>query len=753
MPLSLGIMQQKRRGWQLKFQPFIAPSYFDPDAQPLNIFETYRSYYSSINKNARFIYSFTSSIATLTLSVISGVTYRWGETISGVDYVYDVSSGTAFTAGSTKRYVIVNSTSATLDMYGTANLKLPLGSVWAYFGDVTLTYICGTESNTYAMYIHCSDVDCIKGFARYAFRLNSNLTGNIYLPNVNINFSYAGDRIFDGCTKLVGELIIPDNWVNIGSTRLMFSGCTGFTSITLGASLKSIGQEMFQSCTNVTAINWNCDLLESIGAYAFSGLTKVTGTLTLPDTLISIGAFAFWNNGYTGTLTIPSTVTTIGEGAFAAVSFDSITSLSANFTVDASGGDTDVLYDIGTSLKIKANYSAKSGSGTLIFKSDCTEVLSYCCYSNSTKTGSLTIPSSVTRIGSNAFYGCSGFTGSFTIPSSVLSIEGSAFVNCSGLTGTLTIPNTVTSLGTYTFQACRGFTSLVIGTGLSTLPGHCFRNMTGLVGDLTIPDNITTLGGFVFHECANYNGTLTLSANLTGIGSGDFYNTKFTGTLNIPASITTIYTGTSFTPFSALNLSVITSSSTNYPAEDNVLYDCKTSGQIQAYISAKAYSGTLTLKTGTTKILDNCFYNNSNRTGTLTILSTVTNINTSAFYGCSGFTGLVFDGTSAILTIGATAFYNCPALTGTLTLPASLSTVANSIGASAFSGVNIANRPSFTVCNSYNNTQPGAATNAFAFQSGGVTAAIPLHVLTGTSSYTTAPWTTTTVFSSIIKDL
>ena len=86
-------------------EAFIAPANFDPASQPLNIVSVFGDYN---NVNKAYIFSFTSAIATLTLSALAGITYRWGETISGVDYVYDVVSGTAFTAGSIKRYVIVN---------------------------------------------------------------------------------------------------------------------------------------------------------------------------------------------------------------------------------------------------------------------------------------------------------------------------------------------------------------------------------------------------------------------------------------------------------------------------------------------------------------------------------------------------------------------------------------------------------------------------------------------------------------------
>ena len=99
----------QKKAWNIN--AFIAPANFDPASQPINIVSVFGDYN---NVNKAYIFSFTSAIATLTLPASSGITYRLGETISGVDYVYDVASGTAFTAGSTKRYVIVNSTATSL---------------------------------------------------------------------------------------------------------------------------------------------------------------------------------------------------------------------------------------------------------------------------------------------------------------------------------------------------------------------------------------------------------------------------------------------------------------------------------------------------------------------------------------------------------------------------------------------------------------------------------------------------------------
>jgi hypothetical protein len=314
--------------------------------------------------------------------------------------------------------------------------------------------------------------------------------------------------------------------------------------------------------------------------------------------------------------------------------------------------------------------------------------------------GNITIGSGLVTIAVNTFRYLSSVTGTLAIGSSVATIGDAAFAS-TGLTGALSLPASVTTCGTSSFAGTNfstissastnypaydnvlydvktsGKVLATIGakaySGTLTLRNdtteiftNCFYNNTGRTGDLTIVDTLTTIGGNAFYGCSGLNGALAIGSGLTTLSTAEntFYNTNF---------------------------STISSASTNYPAEDNVLYDCKTSGQVQAIISAKGYSGTLTLKTGTTKILAYCFNNNSGRTGTLTLLSTVTNVNTYGFYGCSGFTRV----------------------------------------------------------DSYPSTAP--TISGYGMTLGGT--ARRLHVPSGTSSYTTAPWTTTSIFSSITKDL
>ena len=186
-----------KKVWNM--EAFIAPSNFDADAQPLNIVKVFGEYN---NVNKAYIYSFTSAISTLTLSASSGISYRWGETISGVDYVYDIASGTAFTVGSTKRYVIVNSTETSLVAV------VPSGGIWLYTSEKIYLIKSLVYSNNYFKYIHCQNLHSLTTIGTVAFYNCAGLTGTLTIPN---SVTTIGNSAFYNCKNLSGIGLINGN--------------------------------------------------------------------------------------------------------------------------------------------------------------------------------------------------------------------------------------------------------------------------------------------------------------------------------------------------------------------------------------------------------------------------------------------------------------------------------------------------------------------------------------------------------------
>ena len=338
-------------------EAFIAPENFNPESQPLNIVTVIDNY---DNVNKAYIFSFTSAIDTLTLPASSGITYRWGETINGNDYVYDIESGTAFTAGSTKRYVIVNSTSSSLPA------TVPNGGIWLYARDKI--YSISSTYNTYLKYIHCQNLNSVTTIVNGAFHNCTGCTGILNIPN---SVTTIGNEAFRNCTGLTGSLTIPNNIITIGN--LAFFYCTGFTgTLTIPNSVTTIGYEAFRNCRGFTGSLNIPNSVITIGNLAFFDCTGFTGTLTISNSsnsVTTIGYQAFRNcTGFTGIGTINGSPS-IGSSAFNSVSSISewhiLSSTAPSVQMDTWGNYAKPLH-----VKIGAtSYNVAPWTDTTIFSS------------------------------------------------------------------------------------------------------------------------------------------------------------------------------------------------------------------------------------------------------------------------------------------------------------------------------------------------------------------------------------------------
>ena len=230
------------------------------------------------------------------------------------------------------------------------------------------------------------------------------------LTSVTIPYSVTtiNDYAFEECTSL-RDLRIEDGSNILSCNSNAFKECplktlylgrdlqnpcfrsnTTLTSVTIGNSVTTIGEEAFYGCTGLTSVTIG-NSVTTIGEEAFYGCTCLT-SVTIPNSVTTIGDDAFhYCTGLTS-VTIPNSVTTIGSRAF-----DSCSSL--------------------TSVTIGNNVTT---IGSSAFE-DCRGLTS------------VTIPNSVTTIGYRAFDSCSGLT-SVTIGNSVTTIGKYAFRYCSGLT-------------------------------------------------------------------------------------------------------------------------------------------------------------------------------------------------------------------------------------------------------------------------------------------------------------------------------
>ena len=353
--------------------------------------------------------------------------------------------------------------------------------------------------------------------------------------NIGSNVQTIPDYAFKDFSGCTGGLVIPNSVTSIGNYA--FSGCTGFTNLTMGSSVTTIGSRAFENCSGFT------------------------GNLSIPEGVETIGERAFVNcSGFSGTLTIPTTITSIGNCAFNYCGFNTL-----NYNaINCEDFDDNYIYsDDGEYLGYVWPLNCGPNLTTLNIGNQ-VQRIPRGAFANSEYTnnplrnsfsGTLTIPSSVTSIGGQAFDNCVGFTGSLVIPNSVTTIDYYAFSGCTGFTGSLVIPNSVTYISELAFGNCTGFDGTVtIGENVENVYGNAFTNTNfntmnynatnAQVGEITewgeewsitfvglsslatlnFGENVQSISKKAFMNCSSLTGTLTFPNSLTTIDDQAFYN-------------------------------------------------------------------------------------------------------------------------------------------------------------------------------------------------------------------------------------
>ncbi len=383
-----------------------------------------------------------------------------------------------------------------------------------------------------------------------------------------------------------------------------------FTSVTIPASVKTIGASAFKSCSYLTEVIFedatSASTLE-IAELAFESCYKLE-SIKLPAQLSSIVLNEFKDNG-DGTDSIIS--------AFAGCSGLKTLEVSEDNQFYSSKGD-GVLY-------------SKNGS----------EIV----FAPRGLTGKFVVPTNVTTIRDAAFYQCNKIT-ELTIPGSVTYIGKKAFYNTSsGLTSS--------SLSSVTFNGTAADTDL-------TIESYAFYNQNALT-EITLPGNLKTLKQYAFGATTKL---IKVTVNCVGdlnFEKGAFENTSsntYVKTLVLGEHVSVVDIAGVFGQ--KLESVSVDKNNPNYSAVEGVLFD-KEIKRIVYYPQGK--EGDYELPQTVEEIGAKVFYNVKELTK-ITINANVKLIGEEAFFGCGKIAQVVFAGNSDVaLTIGKGAFKNCVGIT------------------------------------------------------------------------------------------
>ena len=336
-----------------------------------------------------------------------------------------------------------------------------------------------------------------------------------------------GDYPWMDYRNSIQTIVIGDQITQIGWNAFPWTACS---TIKFGKNVRSIGERAFNGCRNLNGDLTLPDSVQTIGAGAFQGCEKLSGDLTIPDSVQTIGDSAFeFCTGLNGTLTLGKNLRTIGKKAFSGCAF------TGSLTIPE--GITEIA--IGTFSSLYQSSGMFTGKLTLpsTLKTIGASAFSYTDFS-----GELLIPDGVTSIGANAFKECDGFGGLLSLPDSVKTVGEWAFYLCKGFTGLklsagltkieklsfahmyglktkVVIPEGVTEIGESAFS-CSYMPSVRLPSTLKKIEKQAFMYAHNLT-KITLPDGLETIGDEAFSGCHPRN-AVVLPASIKSIGKRAF---------------------------------------------------------------------------------------------------------------------------------------------------------------------------------------------------------------------------------------
>ena len=334
-------------------------------------------------------------------------------------------------------------------------------------------------------------------------------------------FSYD-DKIYDlRQNPIAGDA--PSRIYITSIAEEAFKGNSEITSLTIPASVKSIGVYAFANMPNLKTVAFeNASMITEIGYSAFSNCPQLSkfnstteGKLVVPENIIRLKGDVFEGSAFTD-IDFGIKITKIGNSAFAYCR--KLQALNIPNNVEEVGFEA---FENCTGLKS-------------VNLSESLEILKFNTFRDCTNLESIVLPKLLKEIGSGVFQNCTNLK-SIALPESIELIEKMAFQGCTGF-AEVCIPRQLNFVNMDVFRGCTGLKKLVFENrgGQSDkknlkIETGAFADCTGLK-NLVIPEFVTSLGNGAFENVnlnkVYYDGSRAAYAKLKANSSANdnFFN-------------------------------------------------------------------------------------------------------------------------------------------------------------------------------------------------------------------------------------
>ncbi len=358
-------------------------------------------------------------------------------------------------------------------------------------------------------------------------------SGELHLPDTigGLTVTRIDRMAFAGCSRLTGELVIPNTVTTIGEYAFQSCGFTG--ELIIPDSVTNIGRYAFSYCDGFSGELKLPNSVTNIGDDAFYDCSGFTGELNIPGSVTCIGAAVFHGcSGFTGILTIPGSVTDIGNSAF----------------YGCSGFDGVVLNEGIISIGSNAFGNCTNMTDELVIPSTLTKWTNGINFCNFTK-----ITNNAVNVGfhlpSNWYDAAYPSKMVNTLHPGMTVIRGDAYgpyrysfnysVNEDGKSVTITGFVTDEEYEDIKIPGRLG------GMEVTAIGDGAFKDVTELYGDLDIPESVTMIGKEAFSGCTNIEGIKLFCDSELVIGEKAFYGCKKLDSISTNASVVSVKIGAS----------------------------------------------------------------------------------------------------------------------------------------------------------------------------------------------------------------